>query len=721
MFLPYTTTGRPPLPCSLLSPGLPLPQTLPPPRIPHHHTRTNSTSSLPTIPCSPFTTATGCPPLLCSPLSPGLPNPQNPPPPRIPHHHTRTNSTPSNHLPIPYLHPTSPLPIYKNQWPLVPLPIPPIKTTSAHPTLSPTFNSAQQNPQIPIPKPQHFSKWSRKQILNIINNHHVTNRYIENLSLQWTAVEIHFILSKFSEVIDVFILTKHATNGKCFGFVRFRACHDIQRLISSINLIKVENSSLQASIARNRNHPRQNPANNNTNHKTLPPPIATLHKSFADATKNPSLSSQTIPRDKASISFSPLKYETDWLSSCAFGVLSEPLDTQIVLQLFLKHGLSVSISDFGGDSVLIKFPSLKELFMFLESNHDWPADTFDLLRPWQKNDGPSNRKVWIRAKGIPLHAWSKGFFHTLVSRFGSLIAVDPVIDSKSKLDFAYLQIITTVFKPISWDISALIEGISFQIHIDEIPQPPSSVTLFRPSLLNTHESSKPSSTRLASPKTLSPQSASNHLATTPGGVFASPSGHHNSDPFQLLPLIENTNQPKNVCACSNVLKPQNGLVVPACNPASSCSLLKSKPSVGPTHATNTCHSPYYSSTDSSSPDSHILSNSHSGSSSFCPIISFNNSAPPPSFPKTHYPSIKRAQSLPSLHFSDYPPSLPKPSPNFALKLTKPSMWAIQLDGTVQITLQAPKLKPSLSSQKRTSTGVYLAPYKRSVPLPTLLS
>ncbi|KAJ4829920.1 hypothetical protein Tsubulata_024610 [Turnera subulata] len=263
---------------------------------------------------------------------------------------------------------------------------------------------------------------------------------------------------KLLELIDVFIPAKLAKNGKRFGFARFRACQDIQRLISSINHIKVGSGSLQALTAHGRPKPSSSLP---TVPKTpIPPPTPPtyLQKTFLDTIKEtPTLTQKPQPttRDRSNISFTPLPCESEWLAACAFGVLTEPMNTHSVLQ--------------------ISFPT--ELNSFLTSNQEWTVPIFDILRPWQPKDGPSNRKVWIRAKGIPLHTWSHGFFHTLVSSFGSLTSIATETENKSKLDYAVLQIMTIVFKPISWEITALIDDLSFHINIDEIFQTPNDTIL----------------------------------------------------------------------------------------------------------------------------------------------------------------------------------------------------------------------------------------------------
>ncbi|KAJ4846665.1 hypothetical protein Tsubulata_038014 [Turnera subulata] len=267
----------------------------------------------------------------------------------------------------PLLYPLTPTfhTIHKHTPPLLPLPAP--KNIAAPPS-SLTSTPNHQNPQIPTPKPQQSSKWNRKQIANITESQHVTNLYIQNLPLQWSAVELHFILSKFGEVIDVFIPSKRTKNDKRFGFVRYRACRDIQRLISSINLIKVANGSLQALIARGRDHLHQNHTSSKTP-KTLPYPPSSFEKSFADTLRNVTPPCPKASYDKANISFPTLKSDIEWLSSCVFGVLSEPIETHVVLQSFLKHGYPVTVSDFGGTSVIINFLSPKDLSTFFESNH----------------------------------------------------------------------------------------------------------------------------------------------------------------------------------------------------------------------------------------------------------------------------------------------------------------------------------------------------------------
>ncbi|KAJ4844867.1 hypothetical protein Tsubulata_004358 [Turnera subulata] len=267
-------------------------------------------------------------------------------------------------------------------------------------------------------------------------------------------------------------------------------------------------------------------------------------------------------------------------SPCLHPVLSEPLETHIVLRLFLKHGHSVSVSELGGDSLLIHFPSSITMTHFIDSNHEWSVNVFDLLRPWQKSDGLSNRKVWVRAKGVPLHAWSCGFFHSIVSRFGSLISTAPMTENKTRIDYAFLQVIIIVFKPISWEISALIDETSYQITIEEVTKPPMIHTPFTPSP-SPHNSPNPCHPSPLKPFFFNPQPSLGYTAAPHGGS-APNSGQLNSDPFNLMPIIDAVEQPQSCQACLKNLASPSRSAVASCSKNSSCRPSSLKMSTGPT-------------------------------------------------------------------------------------------------------------------------------------------
>ncbi|KAJ4848849.1 hypothetical protein Tsubulata_013648 [Turnera subulata] len=79
---------------------------------------------------------------------------------------------------------------------------------------------------------------SVRQVIRAMANGQVFSLYVQNIPNQWAPSEVYRIMSKYGEVVDVYIPRKVARNGQGFGFVRFRSNCDLQRLLSDVNRIQ---------------------------------------------------------------------------------------------------------------------------------------------------------------------------------------------------------------------------------------------------------------------------------------------------------------------------------------------------------------------------------------------------------------------------------------------------------------------------------------------------
>ncbi|KAJ4830423.1 hypothetical protein Tsubulata_023053 [Turnera subulata] len=153
---------------------------------------------------------------------PPLP-PSSPMSPTLFHHHTAGNCLVSPPiLPLPYPLPNNPHPsqpkspyLSSNYHSWQPNQAPP-----HHPAFYPHHTNLTLNR--PYPSPNHFSRWSRKHVSDAINNDQILNVYVENIHSRWTSIDIHLILTKFGEILDVYITAKLSKLGKRFSFVRFK-------------------------------------------------------------------------------------------------------------------------------------------------------------------------------------------------------------------------------------------------------------------------------------------------------------------------------------------------------------------------------------------------------------------------------------------------------------------------------------------------------------------
>ncbi|KAJ4840142.1 hypothetical protein Tsubulata_018028 [Turnera subulata] len=100
--------------------------------------------------------------------------------------------------------PTSPMSPHLNR-PTPPPPPPLPKNTEPHHTQS--NNTYTQEPQQNITQ-SYFSKWSREQVQHAIENGQAVSIYVKNIQSNWNPVDIFKIMSKYGEVMDVYIPMK---------------------------------------------------------------------------------------------------------------------------------------------------------------------------------------------------------------------------------------------------------------------------------------------------------------------------------------------------------------------------------------------------------------------------------------------------------------------------------------------------------------------------------
>ncbi|KAK9021093.1 hypothetical protein V6N11_011098 [Hibiscus sabdariffa] len=110
------------------------------------------------------------------------------------------------------------------------------------------------------------------------------------------------------------------------------------------------------------------------------------------------------------------------LSRCALGFCRKPQQIMDLANEFLRADLvGFKIMGVVGSLVLLIFQSLEERKRMLESA---VLDTWlENVMEWSPTIAMPNRRVWISACGIPIHAWSVGTFQNLAALWGELVKV----------------------------------------------------------------------------------------------------------------------------------------------------------------------------------------------------------------------------------------------------------------------------------------------------------
>ncbi|KAK8656827.1 hypothetical protein V6N13_098762 [Hibiscus sabdariffa] len=140
--------------------------------------------------------------------------------------------------------------------------------------------------------------------------------------------------------------------------------------------------------------------------------------------------------DVRPLEFKIYKKEKEWLNSCLIGQIVAMYDVDFVQQMLLAEGFKVSVSNWSGFYVVIKFEEEEQVDICWDLK-----DT--VLKPWFTDiDTMENfmkgKKlcVWACIEGLPLKAWNDTVLHVIGSRWRDVIKLDPDTANKKRLDVA---------------------------------------------------------------------------------------------------------------------------------------------------------------------------------------------------------------------------------------------------------------------------------------------
>ncbi|KAJ4841792.1 hypothetical protein Tsubulata_040260 [Turnera subulata] len=255
-------------------------------------------------------------------------------------------------------------------------------------------------------------------------------------------------MSKFGDVMEVFIPRKLNRAGKHFSFVSFKRNIDAQTLILSINLVSLDRITLVASLAKQRVQPPSRAFAD----------VIQSQGSLPNKTSEPShpISDQSyIPKDAT----------TAW-NCCALGILKNPILFNSLKVLFctITH-TEVSIIPIGGVSFMIKFKSMEEMRTVVDSLPGDVAQLFSVFRAWENGDAAFNRLCWILIRGIPPHAWCDDLFKVLTNKVGAMVDCSTETRNRERLDVAEILVLTENMASINCVLPVNVGGKVFKISI----------------------------------------------------------------------------------------------------------------------------------------------------------------------------------------------------------------------------------------------------------------
>ncbi|KAJ4839264.1 hypothetical protein Tsubulata_005973 [Turnera subulata] len=302
--------------------------------------------------------------------------------------------------------------------------------------------------------------------------------YVENLSEGWKPTDVYRVMAKYGDVVDVYISHKRTRTGRRFGFVRFRGVRDCQRLLADVNRVQGEAGAVRASVARQRSQGAYSGLLRNQ--QLLPrskdgtgssPP---QRGSYANAIRGKSEGGQsgTMARredgNKQCVSFIPSTDANRWLARCAVGIIRDPKKMESACMLWRLHDMrDVEVTDMGGDSVLVCFPSPETMLRFSQQPPDWVSLWFRSFSPWKQGDRMINRRCCVTVRGVPLNAWCQEFFELVGAEFDCFLRVDNETERRRRLGTARIEILTEQIALIHKTLHVSIANCSYSLMVVE--------------------------------------------------------------------------------------------------------------------------------------------------------------------------------------------------------------------------------------------------------------
>ncbi|GLU11952.1 hypothetical protein SLE2022_286690 [Rubroshorea leprosula] len=157
--------------------------------------------------------------------------------------------------------------------------------------------------------------------------------------------------------------------------------------------------------------------------------------------------------------------DSSWLCNCATCEVLEPRLISGLQQKIWGNGFTfISVISMGGSNVLLKADDKGTLNKFIEEEE---CKWFKLIKPWSPPDIATERLVWVRITGIPLHVWNLRCFEKIENYLGSFIMADQFANDKECLDVARILISTAEANQIDKEVTLRVRSQLFSLKIKE--------------------------------------------------------------------------------------------------------------------------------------------------------------------------------------------------------------------------------------------------------------
>jgi hypothetical protein len=316
-----------------------------------------------------------------------------------------------------------------------------------------------------------------------------TSFYFTNFPEEVKVMELWSLFRRFGRVGEVYIPKKLDKNGHRFGFVKFKEVTNALELEEKMNDVWWDSFKLRINLSRfNRGAKEskrsistrkgEDSSNPNGDHKLHGAALVEQGRSFKHALTSEGEKKSPLCMEHgggeliaAHQEHIVAKVNEEWwnkLQASYVGFLVDEKDAAKVSEGLVMEGYDwITATVMGGNMMLLSSLTSRSIKEAVLTNRKWWEGWFRSMLEWSTDLFMDRRSVWLRFRGVPLHAWDEPLFHQLAERFGSFIELDAKTTNRLKLDVARVKISTSSMSFIDAEISISVLDKQYNISVVE--------------------------------------------------------------------------------------------------------------------------------------------------------------------------------------------------------------------------------------------------------------
>jgi hypothetical protein len=293
----------------------------------------------------------------------------------------------------------------------------------------------------------------------------------------------------YGDILEVVIPAKRDRRGRRFGFARFKNVMDAQGFESELANLTIGRDKISVNLSRYHRHEGsrvdrkegqkkrddqhreggRKGEGHRPFHKTVQPlNLKEPKSSYAQVVRKTKCEKQGEEFHRICLSYEADKEDLKRYQKAFIGKVAQSGMTYNIQEAFHREGyFGVKVTPLGSNLTLLEGQDEGEVEALMEDAKDWLDQWFSSIRPWSPNDIDTERSIWLRIYGIPIHAWNLNFFTQVVKPWGTFINADEGTTKKITMDVARIMIRTTCQLVVDEFTDVKINGKIFHLRILE--------------------------------------------------------------------------------------------------------------------------------------------------------------------------------------------------------------------------------------------------------------